>query len=310
MHHALVFSTSKHSFGDGDAAAWIADLAGDFAFLRPLDAPYWLHHGYAAELLCQPDDGFEARNLQHNDAFQTLRRHAADKQLDVNIVPADRRRKQILIADMDSTIIISESLDDLAALAGLGDAVTAITKRAMAGEIDFEGALFERVSMLAGKSSRLFDQLIATATPTSGAIELVHTMRANGAKCYLVSGGFDVITGPVAALCGFHDHHANHMHVGDGKILGTVQTPVLDRNAKAAYLAHYCKQHGIDLVDTATIGDGANDLAMLQAAGMGVAFEGKALLLAEVAIQLNHTDLRGLLYLQGYKDSDFVLEKI
>ena len=310
MHHALVFSTSKHSFGDGDAAAWIADLAGDFAFLRPLDAPYWLHHGYAAELLCKPDDGFGARNLQHNDAFQTLRRHAADKQLDVNIVPADRRRKQILIADMDSTIIISESLDDLAALAGLGDAVTAITKRAMAGEIDFEGALFERVSMLAGKSSRLFDQLIASATPTSGAIELVHTMRANGAKCYLVSGGFDVITGPVAALCGFHDHHANHMHVGDGKILGTVQTPVLDRNAKAAYLAHYCKQHGIDLVDTATIGDGANDLAMLQAAGMGVAFEGKALLLAEVAIQLNHTDLRGLLYLQGYKDSDFVLEKI
>ena len=211
---------------------------------------------------------------------------------------------------MDSTIITSESLDDLAALAGLGDAVTAITKRAMAGEIDFEGALFERVSMLAGKSSRLFDQLIATATPTSGAIDLVHTMRANGAKCYLVSGGFDVITGPVAALCGFHDHHANHMHVGDGKILGTVQTPVLDRNAKAAYLAHYCKQHGIDPVDTATIGDGANDLAMLQAAGMGVAFEGKALLLAEVAIQLNHTDLRGLLYLQGYKDSDFVLEKI
>ena len=211
---------------------------------------------------------------------------------------------------MDSTIITSESLDDLAALAGLGDAVTAITKRAMAGEIDFEGALFERVSMLAGKSSRLFDQLIATAKPTSGAIELVHTMRANGAKCYLVSGGFDVITGPVAARCGFHDHHANHMHVRDGKILGTVQTPVLDRNAKAAYLAHYCKQNGIDPIDAATIGDGANDLAMLQAAGMGVAFEGKPLLLAEVAIQLNHTDLRGLLYLQGYKDGDFIADKI
>ena len=310
MHHALVFSTSKHPSGNDDAAAWLGDLADDFAFLRPLDAPYWLHQGYAAELLCQPKGNFKAEDLQHNDAFQILRRRAADKQLDVNIVPANRRRKQILIADMDSTIITSESLDDLAALAGLGDAVTAITKRAMAGEIDFEGALFERVSMLAGKSSRLFDQLIATAKPTSGAIELVHTMRANGAKCYLVSGGFDVITGPVAALCGFHDHHANHMHVGDGKILGTVQTPVLDRNAKAAYLAHYCKQHGIDPVDTATIGDGANDLAMLQAAGMGVAFEGKALLLAEVAIQLNHTDLRGLLYLQGYKDSDFVLEKI
>ena len=310
MHHALVFSTSKHPSGNDDAAAWLGDLADDFAFLRPLDAPYWLHQGYSAELLCQPKGNFKAEDLQHNDAFQILRRRAADKQLDVNIVPANRRRKQILIADMDSTIIISESLDDLAALAGLGDAVTAITKRAMAGEIDFEGALFERVSMLAGKSSRLFDQLISTLTPTSGAIELVHTMRANGAKCYLVSGGFDVITGPVAELCGFHDHRANHMHVRDNKILGTVQTPVLDRNAKAAYLAHYCKQNRIDPIDAATIGDGANDLAMLQAAGMGVAFEGKPLLLAEVAIQLNHTDLRGLLYLQGYKNGDFIADKI
>ena len=310
MHHALVFSTSKHPFGNDDAAAWLADLADDFAFLSPLDAPSWLHQGYAAELLCQPKGNFRAEHLQHNDAFQTLRRRAANIQLDVNIIPTKRRRKQILIADMDSTIITSESLDDLAALAGLGDAVSAITNRAMAGEIDFEGALFERVSMLAGKSSRLIDQLIAAATPTSGAIELVHSMRANGAKCYLVSGGFDVITGPVAALCGFHDHHANHMHVSDDKILGTVQTPVLDRNAKAAYLAHYCKQNGIDPIDAATIGDGANDLAMLQAAGMGVAFEGKPVLLAEVTIQLNHTDLRGLLYLQGYEQRDIITGKI
>ena len=310
MHHALVFSTSKHSFSDGDAALWLADLADDFAFLHPLDAPYWLHQSHAAELFCQPDESFEAKNLQHNNAFMTLRRRAADKQMDVNIVPADRRRKQILIADMDSTIITSESLDDLAALAGISDAVTAITSRAMAGEIDFEGALFERVSMLAGKSSCLFDHLIASATLTSGAIELVHTMRANGAKCYLVSGGFDAITGPVAALCGFHDHHANHMPVRGNKILGTVQTPILDRNAKAAYLTHYCKRNRIDPIDAATIGDGANDLAMLQAAGMGVAFEGKPLLLAEVAIQLNHTDLRGLLYLQGYKEPDFIAGKI
>ena len=310
MHHALVFSTSKHPSGNDDAAAWLGDLADDFAFLRPLDAPYWLHQGYAAELLCQPKGNFKAEGLQHNDAFQILRRSAADRQLDVNIVPANRRRKQILISDMDSTIITSESLDDLAALAGLGDAVTAITKRAMAGEIDFEGALFERVSMLAGKSSRLFDQLIATAKPTSGAIELVHTMRANGAKCYLVSGGFDVITGPVAALCGFHDHYANHMHVRDGKIQSTVQTPVLDRNVKDTYLVHYCKQNGIGPIDAATIGDGANDLAMLQAAGMGLVFEGEPLLLAEVAIQLNHTDFRGLLYLQGYKPRDFVAAKI
>jgi len=310
MHHALVFSTSKHSSGDEDAASWIADLANDFAFLHPLDAPHWLHQGHAAEMLCQPESNFEAKKLQHKEAFKTLCPRAANKQLDVNIAPADRRREQTLIADMDSTIIASESLDDLPALAGLDDAVTAITKRAMAGEIDFEGALLERVSMLAGKYSRLFDRLIATATLTSGAIELVHTMRANGAKCYLVSGGFDVITGPAAALCGFHDHHANHMNVRNGKMLGTVQTPILDRNAEGAYLAHYCKQNGIGPIDAATIGDGANDLTMLQAAGMSVAFEGKPLLLADVAIQLNHTDLRDLLYLQGYKQRDLIADKL
>ena len=105
MHHALFFSTSKHSPVDGDAASWPADLADAFAFLYPSDAPYWLHQDHAAELLCQPDDGFEAKNLPNNNAFQAFRHHAADKQLDVNIVPANRRRKQILIADMDSTII-------------------------------------------------------------------------------------------------------------------------------------------------------------------------------------------------------------
>lgn len=306
MHHALVFSTSKHPSSASDAASWLANLADDYGFLQPVEPPHWLHRGYAAQLICDPDASFDAAGLPHNPEFQALRSHAAQLGLDVNIIPLAGRRKQMLIADMDSTIIASESLDDLATLAGLGDAVTAITQRAMAGEIDFEEALFERVAMLAGKPSSLFDQLIATATPTSGAIDLVQTMRANGAKCYLVSGGFDVITGPVAALCGFHDHHANHMHIADGKILGTVQTPVLDRNAKAGYLAHYCALHGITPSDAATIGDGANDLAMLQAAGMGVAFEGKPLLLSEVAIQLNHTDLKGLLYLQGYQDSDIV----
>ena len=211
---------------------------------------------------------------------------------------------------MNSTIITSKCLDDLAALANLGDVVTTITKRAMAGEIDFEGALLERVSMLAGKSSRLFVQLISTATLTSGALELVHTMRANGAKCYLVSGRFDVITGPIAALCGFHDRRAKQMHVRDNKILSTVQMPVLNRNAKTTYLELFCKQNGIDGIDAATIGDGANDLARLQAAGMGVAFEGKPLLLAKMAIQLNHTDLSGLLNLQGYKEHDFIANKI
>ena len=122
------------------------------------------------------------------------------------------------------------------------------------------------------------------------------------------SGGFDFMTRPVAELCGFHNHHANHLHVDDGKILGTVETPVLDQRAKASYLEHYCKVHDIDIREAVTIGDGANDLAMLKGAGMGVAFAGKPILCDAISTQLNHTDLRGLLYLQGYHKENFISE--
>ncbi len=313
MHYALVFSTSTQptsieswSAGKLDASAWLADLNEDFAFLQPYTDANWLDPGYAAEIMCQPDNSFTIEHTNSNSDFQALRDAAAARQLDVNIVPTNERQKKLLIADMDSTIIQSESLDDLAEMAGIGDRVAAITRRSMSGEIDFENALLERVAMLRGYSNRLFSSLIKAAKLTPGAIALVQTMRANGAKCYLISGGFDFITGPVAALCGFHDHHANHMHVGDGKILGTVETPVLDREAKAGYLAHYCKIHSIDIKEAVTIGDGANDLAMLKEAGMGVAFAGTPILRDIISIQLNHTDLQGLLYLQGYHKDNFI----
>ena len=313
MHHALVFSTSTQSTSIEswsasklDASAWLADLNGHFAFLQPYTNVNWLDPGCAAEIICQPDKGFTKEHTNNNSDFQALRDAAAARHLDVNIVPTTERQKKLLIADMDSTIITSESLDDLAEMAGIGDKVAAITQRSMSGEIDFENALLERVAMRRGQSNQLFSNLITAAELTPGAIVLVQTMCANGAKCYLISGGFDFMTGPVAALCGFHDHHANHMHVNDGKILGTVETPVLDRKAKASYLAHYCKIHGIDIKEAVTIGDGANDLAMLQAAGMGVAFAGKPILRDTISIQLNHTDLRGLLYLQGYHRDNFM----
>ena len=313
MHHALVFSTSTQSTSIEswsasklDASAWLADLNGHFAFLQPYTNVNWLDPGCAAEVMCQPDDSFTTEHTNNNSDFQALRNAAAARHLDVNIVPTTERQKKLLIADMDSTIITSESLDDLAEMAGIGDKVAAITQRSMSGEIDFESALLERVAMLWGQSNQLFSNLITAVELTPGAIVLVQTMRANGAKCYLISGGFDFMTRPVAALCGFHDHHANHMHVNDGKILGTVETPVLDRKAKASYLAHYCKIHGIDIKEAVTIGDGANDLAMLQAAGMGVAFAGKPILRDTISIQLNHTDLRGLLYLQGYHRDNFI----
>ena len=315
MHYALVFSTSTEptsvesgSPGKVDASDWLADLVGLSAFLQPYANANWLDPGCAAEIICQPNNIFTTKHTNNNPNFQALRDVAAERHLDVNIVPTIEREKKLLIADMDSTIITSESLDDLAEIAGIGDKVAAITQRSMAGEIDFEKALLERVAMLRGHSSQLFHRLIKETKLTSGAIALVQTMRANGAKCYLISGGFDFMTRPVAALCGFHDHHANHMHIDDGKIVGTVEVPVLDRQAKANYLAHYCRIHGISIGEAVTIGDGANDLAMLGAAGMGVAFAGKPILREIISIQLNHTDLRGLLYLQGYHRDNFISE--
>ena len=130
-------------------------------------------------------------------------------------------------------------------------------------------------------------------------------MRAHGAFCYLVSGGFDILTGPIAAKCGFHDHHANHLNIGATSFVGTVQKPVLDRAAKVTYLKHYCQHHNVDMTATASIGDGANDLGMLEQAGFGVAFNGKPILREKVGLQLNHTDLTGLLYLQGYRQDKF-----
>lgn len=314
MHYALVFSTSKlparnsSPTSNHDASAWLSDLESFFAFLQPDAKASWLDTGCAAEIMCHPSTNFAAAHINQDTSFLALRNAAAVRNLDVNIVPAIGRRKKLLIADMDSTVITSESLDDLAEMAGIGEAIAAITKRSMRGEIDFEDALFERVAMLRGHSSQLFEALIAAAELTSGAIALVQTMRANDAKCYLISGGFDFITGHVAALCGFHDHRANHMHVDDGKILGTLEMPVLDREAKANYLAHYCKINGVGVNEAATIGDGANDLAMLQAVDMGVAFAGKPILCDRIAIQLNHTDLSGLLYLQGYHRKEFIYE--
>jgi len=315
MHYALVFSTSHpfrgatspagHQQAGASAAAWLDQFAADIAAFIPSGQPVWLDPGLAAEWTCTLSDRAPGSSLA-NPAFMRLRQQADKHQIDVNLVPLAGRRKRLLIADMDSTIITSESLDDLAAMAGIGDAVAAITRQSMAGEMDFEAALDARIAMLAGQSAQLFDRLVNDAVLTAGAAPLVQTMRAHGAKSYLVSGGFDFMTGPIAAQCGFDDHHANHMNENDGKITGTVRKPVLDRDAKADYLAHYCSQWGLEPEDAATIGDGANDMAMLQAAGMGVAFNGKPLLRRAIALQLNHTDLRGLLYLQGYHADEFV----
>ena len=292
MHYLAVFSSSSRD--DASIEEVIKLLGG-----KPSEpgTATTLHDGQAFELKV----GAEVR-----DELSAIRARAGDNQLDVNIVASTNRRKRLLIADMDSTIITSESLDDMAEIAGLSSAILPITARAMRGELDFEAALDERVVLLRGLPVSLIKQALDEARLTAGARQLVQTMRANGAKCYLVSGGFTAITGPIAVACGFHGDHANVLETKDGLLTGTVAKPVLDRDSKLQFLDRYCASLGIGREAAACIGDGANDLAMLQAAGLGVAFNGKPLLREAVKLQLNHTDLTGLLYLQGYRQSDFV----
>ena len=318
MSHAIVFSTSekyvscKRTLRSKNknldtATFWLERFQLELQPFYPQRNAQWLHYGLAAEIICKPEESFTISEAINIDSFLALRTRASLENIDVNIVALQERRKKLLIADMDSTIITSESLDQLAQLAGLGGAVEAITDRSIAGEIDFSEALIDRVKLLAGKPVELLEALLDKVVLNDGAVSLVQTMRANDSKCYLVSGGFDFLLGYVSRLCGFHGYHGNHMLIKENVITGEVSRPILDRKAKAEYLTEYCTRLGIDISATASIGDGANDLEMLSHSGMGVAFQGQRLLLDTIPLQLNYTNLLGLLYLQGYSAKEFVV---
>ena len=295
MKHVLVLSTSvPHNTLTEKMIGNLLDRVGLPAATSPKD---WLAPGQAAEVPLS--DGAEPGITELRQAGEAVR-------VDINVVALKNRRKKLLLADMDSTIITDESLDEMAALAGLGEAVAAITARSMNGELDFEAALYERVAMFAGQPASLFRSILSATQLTAGALTLVQTMRTHHAHCYLVSGGFTPIASRVAERCGFHAAHANDMTISDGVITGNVKKPILGRESKAQLLNHYCTKHALAASDAAAIGDGANDIALLQAAGMGVAFAGKDVLRAAIDLQLNHTDLTGLLFLQGYRKADFV----
>ena len=317
MSHAIVFSTSekyvscKRTLRSKNknldtATFWLERFQLELQPFYPQRNARWLHYGLAAEIICKPEESFTISEALNIDSFLALRTRASLENIDVNIVALQERRKKLLIADMDSTIITSESLDQLAQLAGVGGAVEAITDRSIAGEIDFSEALIDRVKLLAGKPVELLEALLDKVVLNDGAVSLVQTMRANDSKCYLVSGGFDFLLGYVSRLCGFHGYHGNHMLIKENVITGEVLRPILDRKAKAEYLIEYCTRLGIDISATASIGDGANDLEMLSHSAMGVAFRGQKLLLDTIPLQLNYTNLLGLLYLQGYSAEEFV----
>ena len=225
--------------------------------------------------------------------------------IDVVVQPVEGRRKSLLVADMDSTIVTSETLDELAAYAGIKDKVAEITRRAMNGEIDFKGALRERVGMLKGLPAAALETTYARIALTPGATALVQTMRAHGAYTALVSGGFTFFTGRVAALVGFDEHRGNILEVTGGLLTGTVAEPILDKDSKLNTLQELIGRLRISPNLSMAVGDGANDLPMLQAAGLGVAFRAKPITARGAAARIDHAGLEALLYIQGYKRNEF-----
>ncbi|MDG4646999.1 phosphoserine phosphatase SerB [Roseibacterium sp. SDUM158017] len=257
----------------------------------------WLDPDHAAE--------FEVPKLPRDlkSVWESLQAEGVD----MVAQPSVGRRKKMLLADMDSTMIGQECIDELAAEAGVGEAVAAITARAMNGELDFEGALTERVGLLKGlPEATIASVLDRRITPMPGGATLVATMKAHGAHTLLVSGGFTAFSAVVAERLGFHGHRANVLLAEGGTLTGTVAQPILGREAKVAALEETTAALGIEASDVLAIGDGANDLGMLLRAGTGVAVHAKPIVQEQAAHAINHCDLTALLFIQGYSRSEFV----
>ena len=264
----------------------------------------WLDQGVAVDIGFMPQNAIDQRQLSDH-----LRAALAAAPIDLAIQPLAHRRKKLLVADMDSTMIGQECIDELADLVGLKAHVSAITERAMRGEIAFEPALRERVALLKGLPVSVIDDVIANRiTLMSGARALIGTMRAHGAHTVLVSGGFSLFTREVAEMIGFDENHANTLLVENDMLTGYVEEPILGREAKLDTLLEVARYLQMPLEDTMAVGDGANDLAMIGRAGLGIAYHARPAVAAAAHIRIDHGDLTALLYLQGYRRDEFVGE--
>ena len=273
---------------------------GARAVLVSAGPAHWLFKEVAVDI---PFDGTEDIRL----VADRLRAARGDLPIDVVVQPATDRRKKLFLADMDSTMIGQECIDELADFVGLKAHVAAITERAMRGEIEFEPALRERVALLKGLPVSVIDEVLARhITLTAGGRELVATMRAHGAYACLISGGFTLFTNAVAARIGFQENRGNELLIADGKLSGEVAEPILGRAAKLATLIELRESFDLDDIDTLVVGDGANDLAMIQNAGLGVAYHAKPAVAAAAHARIDFGDLTALLYAQGYRREEFL----
>ena len=275
----------------------IAEQAADAVKASGL---YWLADGIACDIALRDDTDIEA-------AEANILAVIGSAPIDLVIQEAETRRKKLLIADMDSTMIGQECIDELAAEVGLKEKVADITARAMNGEIAFEPALRERVALLKGLPLSVVDEVIAKRiTLTSGGLELIATMKAKGYYTALVSGGFTVFTSRIGATLGFDENRANVLLEENGILTGLVEEPILGKQAKVDALNEIAERLGISVDDALAVGDGANDLGMLQLAGSGVALHAKPTVSAQARMRIDHGDLTALLYIQGYRKTDFV----
>ena len=293
MDNVLTLIAGRGRLDESCVSHVAATLQGAGADVAP---PDWLSYGEAVDLYFQDIDRRDAVDL----AYESIE----DEPVDAVSQPRQGRRKQMLVADMESTIIENEMLDELAEEVGLREKIAEITAQAMNGALDFSGALRERVALLTGLEESALERTKAKIRLMPGALELVATMHGDGAYCALVSGGFSYYTHYVRDRVGFDTDQANTLDIHDGRLTGKVSEPILGRDAKRERLLSLATERRIPMAATLAVGDGANDLDLLAEAGLGVAFHAKPVVARNADARIDHADLTALLYLQGYRKED------
>lgn len=294
MNFALTLVSSKVPLSSAHLAITQRYLESEGILFA--DQPEWLEEHKAADL--------RIAQCVTIDQIKILREIHDEHRIDVFCTSFENRKKRLLLADMDSTIVTTETLDELAAEAGIKDKIATITERAMRGELDFHAALRERVGLIKGLSTDALARTLDNTVISNGAAAVISTLRQNDVFCALVSGGFTYFTDAIASQLGFNTHHGNVLNIENNALTGDVQEPILDKNSKLSFLKLYCEELELTLNDAITIGDGANDLPMLEAAGLGIGYHPKPLLEDTLLNCIRHTDLTSMLYMQGYKEKE------